>query len=454
MANNGTELSSESVEKYIIKVMYNRPNSIVELAQALEPAEFYYVPFRYLFTAIKMLSLKGDVTAEGIMTFLESENKEAFNVLHGLGGASVIESELRDFTLPKSPAVKDQVSVVKSLAYRRNAVEIARKIEHCATTNIDNENNRQFSNVEDLDDRIKEMTYSLADNFGVGDDVQKIGDSVSKVKESIKNKEIKGIDISFLYPKTNAMIKRLRNKALYIFGAPEKVGKSTWMTDLGWNIADQLGIPVAYGDTEMETEEVLLRICSKLSGVPEDNIAEDELTEEENERVEKAWKRIEEVPFYHFNANELTNNELESKVKLLQLKHGIGIFFYDYVKIQSHEAEKGRLDMIMASKIDTLKEKIAKQCDIPVITSGQMYALDNSESGQKSGKNKHKFAETSHFTKLGDVIARLDRTDPKDPSQFGSHYLELIMGRKVKARDVGKRVEFQFDQEIHRIKEL
>lgn len=447
MAGNGPELFSESVERYIIKVMYNRPNTIVEIAQFLLPGDFHYLPYRYLFTAIKNLSVQGDVTGEGIMTFLESENREAFELLKGHGGAPAIDSLLRDFSLPKSPAVKDQMYVIKSLSYRRNAVDIAAKIKYAAESNIDGENNRQFTNVEDLDARIKEYVYSLAENLKAEDDVQKIGNSVKAVKDLIATKEFMGIDISFLYPGLNKVIKRLRNKALYVFGAPEKVGKSTFMTDIGWNIADKLDIPVAYGDTEMTTEEQLLRICSKISGVPEDDITEDNLTDEQRQAVEKAWVRIEEVPFYHFNANELTNSELESKVKLLQMKHGIGLFIYDYVKIQSHEAEKGRLDMIMASKIDTLKEKIAKQCDIPVITSGQMYDLVITDG-------KHKFAETSHFTKLADVICRLDRVDKTNPAMFGTHYVELIMGRKVKARDVGRKVEFTFYQDIHRIVEL
>lgn len=452
--SNAPELFSESVERYIIKVMYNRPDSIVELAQSLMPTDFFFVPYRYLFTAIKMLSVKGDVTAEGIMTFLESENKEAYDVLAGIGGSSTIEGQLRDYTLPKSPAVKDQVAILKTFAYRRNAVEIANRIKYSAETNINYDVQRQFTNVEELDEKIKEMVYSLADNINVADNVEKIGNKVSSVRESIKSKDLSGIDIGFLYPKLNQMIKKLRNKALYVFGAPEKVGKSTFMLDIAWNVADRLGIAVAYADTEMTEEEVLIRICSKVSGVEEDKISEDMLTPEEQAKVDKAWEHIETVPFYHFNANELTNAELESKVKLLQLRHNIGLFVYDYVKIQSHEAEKGRLDMIMASKIDTLKEKIAKQCDIPVITSGQMYPFDESEHGQKTGKNKHKFAETSHFTKLADVICRLDRCDPKDPAMFGTHYVELIMGRKVKQKDVGKRVEFNFNQEIHHIREL
>src|SRR5699024_8975401 len=174
---------------------------------------------------------------------------------------------------------------------------------------------------------------------------------------SIKTKEVNGIDISFIFPKFNGMIKSLRNGALYVIGAPEKVGKSSIMLHIGWMIADKLEIPVAMADTEMTTEETLLRICSKITGVAEDMIVDDELTDNQRASVNRAWDRIEKVPFYHFNANDLTNNELESKVKLLQLQQGIGLLIYDYVKIQSHEAEQGRLDIMLAAKLDTLKEK-------------------------------------------------------------------------------------------------
>lgn len=444
---NNVELFSESSERFIIKVMLNRPDSIVEISQSLKPTDFFMIPFRYLFTAIKLISLKGDVTADSIMSFLESENKEAFHVLSQMGGVSAINT-LIDNQMPSKPSVAGQISIIKSMAYRRNAIAVSEKIKYAAETNIDHFHNKQFESVNELDEFFKSMIYTLADNLNSQEEAKPIGNSVDDVRASIKSKEFSGIDISFMFPRLNAMIKRLRNGALYVFGAPEKVGKSTLMLDIGWAVASHLGIPVAYGDTEMTTEEQLIRICSKISGVEEDKIADDNLTESEQIQVDKSWERIKEVPFYHFNANELTNEELDSKVKLMQMKHGIGLFIYDYVKIQSHEAEKGRLDMIMASKIDTLKEKIAKQCMIPVITSGQMYPLSDDR-----GKN-HKFAETSHFTKLADVIARLDRSNPKDPSQFGTHYFELIAGRRVKQSDVGKRVEFNFTQEVHRIREL
>lgn len=73
--------------------------------------------------------------------------------------------------------------------------------------------------------------------------------------------------------------------------------------------------------------------------------------------VERAWDIAEELPLYYFNANMMDNSKLESKVKELQLKHNIQLFVYDYVKIQSHEIDSGRTDLIMAAKIDTLKEK-------------------------------------------------------------------------------------------------
>ena len=248
----------------------------------------------------------------------------------------------------------------------------------------------------------------------------------------------------------NRIVKRLRDGALYVIGAPEKVGKSSIMLDISWRIASELNIPVAYGDTEMTTPETLLRIVSKMSGIEEDKIADNLLSEYEQKVVNANFEKIKKVPFFHFNTNEMTNAELESKVKSLQLKHGIRLFVYDYVKIQSHESSSGRPDLVLASKIDTLKEKICKQCNIPVITSGQMYPRNTNDERGKYNK----FCETSHFTKLADVILRLDRVTENDPDLFGTHYIEVITGRKIKNIDIGKRICYNFKMETHTIEEM
>lgn len=447
MTNVKDNLFSMNTEIYIIKVMLNRPDSIVEIAQKLHPDDFYYKPMRHLFGAIKRLSVQGDVTPDGIMTLLENENREGYEILKAAGGTSAIMT-LIDNTLPHTPSVESHIETLKSFTYRRNAVDVADKLKTFVTTNIDTDKNRQFKDVSEIDDKIKELTYSLAESLGTKEEIKPIGSKIEEVKHMLLNKEMSGISISGLYPKFNGLIKQLRKKALYIFGAPEKTGKSTFMLDIAWYVARVLNIPVAYGDTEMSTEEQLLRIVSKESGVPEDNIVNnyERLNEKQMKDVEEAWKVIERAPFYHFNCNSLTNNELESKVKLLQLQYGIQLFVYDYLKLQAHEVEKGRLDMILAAKIDTLKEKIAKSCDIPVISSGQM---------RKDEKGNWKFWESSHFTKLADVIGVIARNTPNDSEvHLGTHHFELLMGRKVNSNDVGKTVDFMFEQNVHRIKEI
>jgi replicative DNA helicase len=440
-------LFSYNTEMYIIKVMYNRPDTIVELAQKLNPDDFYYKPFRHLFGGIKRLSAQGDVTAEGILTLLENENKEGFDMVSNLGGISAIEG-LRDNSLPSSPAVSDHIKTLKSFNYRRKAVDVANSIINFVTTNNNPQKQRQFEGVDEIDDEIKTSVYSLAEAIKVQNEVKKIGSSSEQVLAMLRDKTFNGIDISGHFRMFNLIIKGLRNKALYVFGAAEKVGKSTFMLDIAWYVARVLRRPVAYADTEMTEEEVLLRLWSKESGVPEDTIVEGNFASEHQRNVFlEAVKTVEDVPFYHFNANQLTNNELESKVKLLQLQFGIELFIYDYVKIQSHEAEKGRLDMIMAAKIDTLKEKIAKDCNIPVVTSGQMRYDQQFK--------RWKFAETSHFTKLGDVIGVLALNDPSDEeTRLGTHYFKLLMGRKVNRKDSGKEVCFEFSEGTHRIKEI
>lgn len=447
MANGKENLYSMNTEIYIVKVMLNRPKMIVELAQKLKPDDFYYQPMRHLFGAIKRLSVQGDVTPEGIMTLLENENREGFDVIKAHGGVGAI-LKLADNSLPSTPSVTSHIETMKAFTYRRNAIDISDKIKHFVTTNVDVDKNKQFENIDEIDDKIKELTYSLAENLNAKEEVKAIGSRIDGLKRKLLEKEVHGISLQPLFPKFNAIIKSLRKGALYVFGAAEKVGKSSFMLAIAWFVASKLNIPTGYGDTEMMEEEVLLRLCSKESGVAEDRIVNDydTLTPEELERVEAAWKVIDEAPFYHFNCNTLTNNELESKVKLLQLQFGIELFIYDYVKIQAHEAEKGRTDLVMGAKIDTLKEKIAKQCNIPVITSGQML---------KNEKGYWRFSDTSYFTKFADVIGvlALNETD-RDGGHIGTHHFKLLMGRKVNAKDRGRTVDFNFNQDNHYIREI
>ena len=444
-----TQIQNTNIEKYIIKCMYNSPASIVEISQKLRKTDFTNYLYQSLFTAIRKIAVNGNISPESIMIFFEVNNKEAFNKFKECGGAMAIDKALRDATLIDSPSVEEQIKELKWLSYRRNALQVSNSIKAIAEANYNEETNGEFSNVEEMDEKIKEKVYSLAENLNTDTAIKEIGNAVDALKAEIASGEAMGIDIGGIgFPKLNRMIKRLRNGAMYVFGAPEKVGKSTFMLDLGWKIASEMGIPVAYADTEMQTGEVLLRICSKISGVEEDRIADNLLEPLEQKQVNACWEKIKKVPFYHFNANEMTNAELESQVKLLQLKHGIQILIYDYIKIQYFEAEKGRPDLILASKLDTLKERIAKQCDIPIITSGQMYPKTD-ERG-----NHNKFAETSHFTKLADVICRLDKVDPTDPNQLGTHYIELLMGRKVRTDLIGQKIFFNFTMPIHKIEEL
>lgn len=456
------EISNPTLEKYILKCMFNRPSTIVEIAQAMKPSDFTNPLYKNIFNAIKYLSAyNGDITSYTIMQHFEMKNREVYDMFKAKGGAITIEKVLKDETIPENPQLEEQITELKQLAYRRNAVDVANKIRIYAENNGDLESGITFENVEELDEKIKEDVYSLADSIRNKENVNTIGSSVRALREEIKAGATMGIDIGYytdengvkkpFMPKLNKVIKRLRDGALYVIGAPEKVGKSTFMLDIAWHVADRLHIPTAFGDTEMTTEEVLLRLCSKLSGVEEDRIADDLLSPEEEIRVNNAWDKIETVPFYHFNCNMLSNAELESKVKLLQLKHGIRLFVYDYVKIQSHEVGVGRPDLVIAGKLDTLKEKICKQCNIPVITSGQMYPRSD-ERGQQN-----LFAESKAFTRLADVICRLDRVNEEECNLelLGcTHYIELITGRKVRSDLIGERIGFKFNMPIHDVKEM
>jgi len=411
-----SELHSFSTERYILKSMYNRPKTIVEISQKLKPKDFYFYPYRILFTAIKRLSMEGDVTPDGIMTLLESENREGYNAIKGIGGSDAIESELGDFSFPENPSVQEHISIMQSLSYRRSVVEASELIKNMAETNINPTKDEQFENMEDLDNSIKESINSLSLSIVDNQLNQHASDGLEELLDMIieKDESVMGISISHEYPKLNAMLKRLQPAKLIAMIADAKTGKSTLMLDVAW-IVSKMGIPVLFGDSELSREEWQIRLLSKITGMSQDKIRTGGFVgkKSEEKEVKDALKKIKDSPLYWINTNYMSESVLESTVKMYQMRHGIELFVWDYIKT---EVQDGRVDKDLDAKINMAKEKIAKDCNIPVFTALQM------------NPNTKRATDSYGIYRIADLIFNWYKLGP-DEKYKGTHKAKMVMCR-------------------------
>lgn len=408
-------LSSKESEVYILKVMYNQPSSIVEISQSLKNEDFFNYENRELFGAIKRISIGGEVSSEAIMSLLQTSRPQTYDLFKSWGGAPVLENYLRD-KMPSNPSVSEHIKLIKSLTYRREAIEVSEKIKQAAFSNNNPETNKQFDGMEDLDEMVKEYTNSLS----IQGDSKVLDSPVSNGLDELIDEIMRGdsglngISFGNRLPKLNYMFKNLQPTRLIAMVADAKAGKSSLMSDIAIAVAEK-GIPILYLDSELSVVEYQIRMLSKLANVEQDEIRSGEFAKNETlkQRVLEAKEKLKNLPFYWINSNYMSNNELESVVKLYQLKHNIQLVIWDYLKADETD---GRVDKIVEAKATLAKEKIAKQCNIPVLTAVQ------------KNPNTGRATDSYGIYRIADLIFDWSKCD-KDEIHQGTHKARMIMCR-------------------------
>jgi replicative DNA helicase len=223
--------------------------------------------------------------------------------------------------------------------------------------------------------------------------------------------------------------------------------------DYGTKVAIKYGIPVLHFDNgEMSKEELVMRQCAALSGVPMHLIETGEWRRAGKEivdRIRAVWPKIKEMKFYYYNVGGM---DVDSMIKTLKRfyygKVGRGnqmIFSFDYIKTTSESGGGKNEWQVVGEMVDKFKKCVQKEIlhegnpIIPMITSVQ-----SNRSGITNNRNSQNVIDDESVVSLSDRITQFcshmfilrnktaDEIETEGRS-FGTH--KLI---NVKARHLGK----------------
>jgi replicative DNA helicase len=396
----------------VIRAIFTNNANLINVASKLDVADFTYKPFRIIYNAIKRLAASATViNGDSIMAFLESRAPGNYKEMVEIGGAAWIDA-LYDSTYEGIVNLDEHIQAILTASFNRKLYDTAVQMYNLSQTPDDVDTKLELAN---------QYMYNLMLSTVKQKDTPNIGHDIDGLIEQLKSgdESVYGIDISKYRPKLNAFLKRLQPGKTIIFNANAKAGKSTLMWDIAWVLAGQMGIPVAIADTELNRDEVQLRLLSKLTGYRQDDLRNPEFVQNFHTIIERAAQYIKQVPIYRFDASTMSNQEVETKVKLLQIQKGIKAFIWDHPK--EDEAE-GRLDKKIGQKILTLKNRIANDCGI--WTCAPMQRNENTGRVADSYEPYRLADAVITFEEVDDGIAthkltvELSRYMPKGTSMF------------------------------------
>lgn len=170
------------------------------------------------------------------------------------------------------------------------------------------------------------------------------GDGIDELIASLSNSPDRG------YPMINKtiseMVRGMRRKKFYLFSAPTGKGKSRYMVSNAchltmseafnietnqWETNPHTIQKVTYIATELTRDEVQRMALAYVSAVDEDKIVNDNVTEEERERIIKASKIIKEAQLNCIAIPDFDIEDMETIIAEEAVQRGSKYIFFDYI---------------------------------------------------------------------------------------------------------------------------
>ncbi|RXF11088.1 hypothetical protein EG878_14630 [Enterococcus faecalis] len=358
-------------ERALLAICLNNPQVVPEvMSSGLEPSMFAVPGHKFIYMAINYLVVNDKpVDPVSITTVYSSE--DAKSAIDDLGGLDYLDALQESELVPNTDLY---IGHIKQAAARRQIVERARKLEELAMRDEDTELERLLANAEN---EFREISLK----FSVDQGVYKIGDNLAdRLKERATNPDpVPGLAVG--WRDFDLATGGLKKGELTIVAARTKVGKS--VTCLNWakKIAIDDKIPVLYIDTEMQEWEQEDRLLAMIAEVPHDEIVSGMFVKDNFEsgkgrdkvkRIQEATKKIRHGKLFHISLPDFTPEKIWSLVKKYQIKEGIQMVVFDYIKIPSASAgnvENGHLKL--AALTSTLKD-IATTLELTVVSAVQL----------------------------------------------------------------------------------
>lgn len=218
------------------------------------------------------------------------------------------------------------------------------------------------------------------------------GDSIFETLAALK--ESPEIGAGFISPLLTTALRGMRLGTLVVESAPQGAGKSRrqagevakvaiseiYNNDTGTWEPYGYSMPALLISSELTLKEVQYMWLGFVSGVPEEKIVLNEMSPEEEGRVQHAARIIADSPLFFVEISNYDVNDIENIIKKYVMTKNVSYVFFDYVgttqKILSSSARSTKMsglreDQILLMFMERLKN-LAKILDIFIYTATQI----------------------------------------------------------------------------------
>ena len=435
------------LEKQLLAGLIKYPESFAEISNFVSNSDFYSKQSSLhsaIFRIIKQAIDVGDEIDEIIIA--QRVNEVGLSFEDNLNPSDYIKS----LSLRKVPEgnILKTAKELKKYTIRREILEssqdIVKKMKNIAPE----------SSYRDIIEAADNVYNSRINLYEIGNDTpENIYEDMEALVEERGNNPVTEFGMMGPHQKINDIYgSLLRAGNITVIVARSGVGKTQFCMDYSTKVSLEYGVPVLHFDNgEMSKEELIMRQCAALSGVPMHLLESGKWRQAGQDIVDKVrsvWPKVKNLKFYYYNVGGMDVDSMVNTLKrFYYAKVGRGnqmVFSFDYIKTTSESVGNKSEWQVVGEMVDKFKKCVQKEIlndgnpVIPMITSVQSnrYGITTNRTSQNIVDDESIVSLSDRITQFCShmFILRSKTTDEVETEggRFGTH--KLI---NVKARHLG-----------------
>ncbi|MFP4476251.1 MAG: replicative DNA helicase [Desulfatibacillaceae bacterium] len=386
--------NSEAEQSLLTAVLVD-PKTITNVADVVDPDDFYVPAHRMIFAAMRKLFDRNEPT-DLVAVTNELKNQKQ---LEDVGGMDYMLRLMDSVAMAVNPPY--YAKIIKEKATLRRLIDASRKIiRECHESRED---------VREVVDYAENEIFAVAENRGSEAFTPLEGlitESFRALEQRARNKAlVTGVPTGF--KRLDTLTSGLQPADLVILAARPSMGKTALALNMARNAAEQ-GVPVAVFSLEMSKQQLAMRMLCSEARVDSQRVRGGFLGKDDNTRLSDAGNRLFSLPIYIDDAPDLSALDVRAKVRRLSREFGAGLVIIDYLQLMKGRADVERRDLEI-SEISRSLKGLAKEANVPVVALSQLNR--NLEQRQDKHPQLADLRESGALEQDADVIIFIYRDE-------------------------------------------
>ena len=350
---------SREAEEAVIGAVLINPEVYYDVAQFLQPDDFYIHRLRWVWEAFT--SLHESRIPVDLLTVSEELGRK--DHLNEIGGPAFLTSLVNQ--VPTSLHAEAYGRVVESHSIRRKLLNAANSV---ATMAYDEE-----TGIDDVMDDAEKAIFSVSERR-MTHDVEPIKKVMSNVYDTIdelskRDDEVFGVPTGFT--DLDKLLSGLNASDLLIVAGRPGQGKSGFLMSIARNAAVMHKKHVAIFSLEMSNEQVAQRMISQETGIDAQRLRTGKLNDDEWPKFTHAIEMFSDTKLFLDDTPAVTPLQLRTKCRRIHMEYGLDLVIIDYLQLMGGESRNdNRVQEV--SYISRSLKILAHELDVPVFTAAQL----------------------------------------------------------------------------------